>query len=89
LGFYLLLWDNAKRKPYTGNQFVRFGEKGEVERPLLYSTICGSFFISQRRIVARVDLLMSLCDKIEVGLMRSQADSERLMEAVVGRMLAE
>ncbi|MDD5616399.1 MAG: hypothetical protein PHH85_09375 [Candidatus Methanoperedens sp.] len=36
---YLLKWDNAKRKPYTGNRFVRFGEKGEVERPLLYSTI--------------------------------------------------
>ncbi len=42
----------------------------------------------QRRIVARVDQLMSLCDKLEAGLMRSQADSERLMEAVVGRMLA-
>ena len=40
LCFYLLKWDNAKRKPYTGNRFVRFGEEGEVERPLLYSTIC-------------------------------------------------
>jgi hypothetical protein len=27
-------------------------------------------------------------DELETGLMRSQADSERLMEAVVGRMLA-
>ena len=26
--------------------------------------------------------------KVEAGLMRSQADSERLIEAVVGRMLA-
>jgi type I restriction enzyme S subunit len=42
-----------------------------------------------RRIVARVDQLMSLCDELEIGLMRSKADSERLMEAVVGRMLAE
>lgn len=42
----------------------------------------------QRRIIARVDQLMSLCNKLEAGLMRSQADSERLMEAVVGRMLA-
>ena len=42
----------------------------------------------QRRIVARVDQLMSLCNEIEAGLMRSQADSEKLMEAVVGRMLA-
>jgi len=31
---------------------------------------------------------MSLCDELEAGLLRSQADSERLMEAVVGRMLA-
>ncbi len=30
-----------------------------------------------------------LGDKLEAGLMRSQADSERLIEAVVGRMLAE
>jgi hypothetical protein len=32
---------------------------------------------------------MSLCDKLEAGLMRWQAISERLMKAVVGRMLAE
>ena len=30
---------------------------------------------------------MSLCDDLKAGLMRSQADSESLMEAVVGRML--
>ena len=41
-----------------------------------------------RRIVARVDQLMSLCDELEAGLLRSQADGEKLMEAVVGRMLA-
>ena len=40
------------------------------------------------RIVARVDQLMSLCDKLEAGLLRSQADSEKLMEAFVERMLA-
>ena len=43
----------------------------------------------QHRIVAKVDQLMTLCDELEVGLMRSQADSERFMEAVVGRMLAD
>ena len=42
----------------------------------------------QHRIVARVDQLMSLCDELEAGLMRSQADSEKLIRAVVGRMLA-
>jgi type I restriction enzyme S subunit len=45
-------------------------------------------FEEQHRIVARVDQLMSLCDELEAGLMRSQADSEKLMEAVVGKMLA-
>ncbi len=42
----------------------------------------------QRRIVAKIDQLMSLCDSLEASLARSQADGERLMEAVVGRMLA-
>ncbi|TRZ87064.1 MAG: hypothetical protein D4R88_09905, partial [Methanosarcinales archaeon] len=42
----------------------------------------------QARIVAKLDQLMSLCDKLEAGLLRSQADSERLLEAVVGRMLS-
>jgi type I restriction enzyme S subunit len=42
----------------------------------------------QHRIVAKVDQLMSLCDELEAGLMRSQADSERLIRAVVGKMLA-
>lgn len=45
-------------------------------------------FEEQRRIVSKVDQLMSLCDNLEAGLMRSQADSERLMEAAVGKMLA-
>ena len=30
---------------------------------------------------------MSLCDELEAGLLRSQADGEKLMEAVVWRML--
>jgi len=30
---------------------------------------------------------MSLRDKLETGLIRLQAESERLMEAVVGRIL--
>ena len=33
-------------------------------------------------------MFMSLSAALEAGLMRSQADSERLMESVVGRMLA-
>ena len=63
--------------------------KQPPEAQLLAPLSAVPFSYGLRRIVARVDLLMSLCDKLEAGLMRSQADSERLMEAVVGRMLAE
>jgi len=45
------------------------------------------YSLEKLHIVARIDQLMSLCGKLEAGLMRSQADSERLMEAIVGRML--
>ncbi|MCX9011637.1 MAG: hypothetical protein OIN66_11020 [Candidatus Methanoperedens sp.] len=51
-------------------------------------SIYSNFFVLQRRVVSKVDKLMSLCDALEAGLARSQADSERLMGAVVERMLA-
>ncbi len=41
----------------------------------------------QRRIVAKVDQLMSICDELESNLTQSQADSEKLMEAVVAGVL--
>ena len=37
----------------------------------------------KRHIVARIDQLMSLCDELEAGLMRSQADSEQLKRAAI------
>ena len=42
----------------------------------------------QRRIVARVDQLMTLCDELEAKLARQQKDGAGLMEAVVGEMVA-
>ncbi len=50
----------------------------------MIKSIYRNFFVLENRIVARVDQLMSLCDALEAGLLRSQAESERLMEAVVG-----
>jgi hypothetical protein len=47
------------------------------------------YSLGKLHIIARVDQLMSLCGELEAGLARSQAGSGRLMEAVVGRMLAE
>ena len=44
-------------------------------------------FEEQRRIVARVDQLMALCDELEAKLARQQKDGAGLMEAVVGGVL--
>ena len=37
----------------------------------------------QRRIVAKVDMLMKLCDELETQLEQSKQDNEELMEAVL------
>jgi len=45
-------------------------------------------FQEQRRIVAKVDQLMALCDDLESKLKQSQTDGEILMEAVVHQLVA-
>jgi len=45
-------------------------------------------FEEQKRIVAKVDQLMALCDELEAGLVQAQTDGGRLMEAVVHHVLA-
>nr|WAI02829.1 MAG: restriction endonuclease subunit S [Candidatus Methanoperedens sp.] len=71
-----------------------FDKTKQLGQPkLALNRIVSTFFplpplAEQHRIVAKIDQLMYLCDELEAGLMRSQADSEKLMEAVVGRMLA-
>ena len=45
-------------------------------------------FIKKRRIVARVDQLMALCDELEAKLAQSKADGAGLMEAVLGELVA-
>jgi len=42
----------------------------------------------QHRIVARVDELMALCDQLEAQLTTAEADSRRLLEAVLHEALA-
>ena len=44
-------------------------------------------FEEQRRIVARVDQLMALCDELEAKLNQSQTDGAKLMEAVVAGLV--
>ena len=44
-------------------------------------------FEEQRRIVAKVDQLMALCDELEAKLNQSQTDGAELMEAVVAELV--
>jgi type I restriction enzyme S subunit len=41
----------------------------------------------QKRIVARVNQLMSLCDELEAKLRQAEADIEKLMNAVIKHVL--
>jgi type I restriction enzyme S subunit len=43
----------------------------------------------QRRIVAKVDQFMALCDELEARLKQAQADSAALLEAMVSSLLVE
>ena len=45
-------------------------------------------FEEQKRIVAKVDQLMALCDELEAGLVQTQTEGGKLMEAVVHHVLA-
>lgn len=42
----------------------------------------------QKRIVAKINQLMTLCDELETRLLQSQTDCDRLMEAAVAKILA-
>jgi type I restriction enzyme S subunit len=44
--------------------------------------------VEQRRIVAKVEELMALCDQLEAQLTTTEADSRRLLEAVLHEALA-
>ena len=42
----------------------------------------------QRRIIARVDELMELCDELETELKTAETDNRRLLEAILHEALA-
>jgi type I restriction enzyme, S subunit len=49
---------------------------------------CRRALAEQHRIVAKVDELMALCDRLEAQLTTTQTESRRLLEAVLHQALA-
>ena len=58
-------------------------------RPLRNFLVLLPPLTEQHRIVAKVDELMAICDRLEAQLTTAQAETGRLLEAVVQRTLAE
>src|SRR6266542_130759 len=64
------------------------GQSG-VRKELLHNYIVGLPPLEeQKRIVARVNQLMALCDELEAKLRQAEADGEKLMNAAVQHVLA-
>ena len=63
-------------------------------QPNVNGTALKSLFVpvpplmEQKRIVAKVDQLMAMCDELETKLTHSQSAAETLMEAVVNELTA-
>ena len=70
--------------PAAVGSTVKHLRVGDVER----LTIPIPPLEEQKRIVAKVDQLMALCDELEAGLVQAQTDGGKLMEAVVHHVLA-
>jgi type I restriction enzyme S subunit len=77
--------------PFGRSQLQRF-DNGTAQ-PNLASASVKQYLVplpplaEQRRIVAKVDELMALCDRLEASLAETEADSRRLLEAVLHQAL--
>ena len=57
---------------------------GDVENAMIEIPPVGE----QKRIVEKVDLLMKLCDELEIRINHSIENGDRLVEAAIGSMTA-
>jgi type I restriction enzyme S subunit len=84
---YLFLWLNS---PHFTNQ-IDPGRSNGVPHISSKQVEATKIFVpplaEQHRIVARVDELMALCDQLEAQLTATEADSRRLLEAVLHEAL--
>jgi hypothetical protein len=78
-----MVFSSAKSLKLTGHlPMAGFDKKGLSERDILP-------LADQQRIVAIVDELMALCDRLETQLTVTHTESRRLLEAVIYEALAE
>ena len=63
------------------------GNKNLVLKYIKNFTLPMAPSVEQKRIVAKVDQLMNLCNELEAKLIQSQNNSEKLMDAAVSQVL--
>ena len=88
---YLVLWLNSPegRESSTARTYGKGASQGNLNLGLIRTfKIPLPPLAEQRRIVAKVDELMALCDQLEAQLSTTETDSRRLLEAVLNEALA-
>ena len=88
---YLVIWLNSPegRESSRVRTYGKGASQGNLNLGLIRTfNIPVPPLAEQHRIVAKVDELMAFCDQLEANLAATQADSRRLLEAVLREALA-
>ncbi|MCD4841004.1 MAG: restriction endonuclease subunit S [Methanosarcinales archaeon] len=88
---YLTIWLNSPigTKKSSKNTYGKGVSQGNLNLGLINNFVVSIPPLNeQKRIVARVDQLIALCDELEAGLAQAQTEAGKLMEAVVHHVLA-
>ncbi len=86
--FFVILIGSPLVREYLGGSAVGATMQNLNQSILLNLVVGLPPLAEQRRIVAKVDELMGLCDRLEAQLTDAQAESRRLLEAVLHRALS-
>lgn len=89
--YYLTIWLNSPSGTHKSsiNTYGKGVSQGNLNLGLINKFIVSIPPLNeQKRIVAKVNQLMSLCDELETKLTQSVTNSEKLMEAAVRQILA-
>ncbi len=80
---------NISRKYFQKNATGTSGSMPKINQATLRNLLIPLPPLNeQKRIIAKVDQLMTFCDELEAGLVQAQTEAGKLMEAVVHHVLA-